>query len=148
MLLFSSLNLGVLPLNSAYYAEQPSRSFIAFARENMSVQFTSAIDPLEVQPLTIGGQFILPSGITLSAVGTPTITVTRGSDAAAASRFGVPTINSGSITAGSVTIPARTAIQLWCMTPIDAAWYEIRVPCTGSDGATYVLKATLMASSQ
>lgn len=137
--------VGARPL--AAIMKGPVHSFTTLVRNKTMITFSSAIDPLEVQTLTLGGENILPTGVTLVSAGAAVITAVHGRDTTPSTRFGAPAVNTTQIVSAGITIPVGTAVQLLCSYPVDGEVYEIRVPCAGSDGATYVLKAKLKASA-
>jgi hypothetical protein len=136
-----------------FYITLPARSFY---RDNASmiIPFPSQIDPAETKVLTIDATADLAAGVTLTGIiGSPIITVISGTDTLASSRFSGSIINAAPIAALPpgipITIAAGKAVQIIATTPIDGASYEVRIPCTTSDGTnTVTLKGVLSCSSK
>ncbi len=136
-----------------FYAAMPARSFYLQDDASMPAQpFPDAMDPAEVQVLTIDGTPDLASGETLSSLaGSLIVEMVRGTDTQAASRFGTPLINVTQIAADPPTIQTAVAagkgLQIAATQPQDGCWYLFRQPCLTSAGRIVTLKGILQVTS-
>ena len=136
----------------SFYAAIAPRSFYRM-NNAMTPTFPNAIDPAETKVLTIDATADLASGVTLtSVIGSPIITVIRGYDTAAASRFTGAAVNTASIAASPpgipVTIAAGKAVQIIATGLTDGATYDVRIVCNTTDTNNIMtLKGVLACTS-
>lgn len=137
----------------SFLLSMPGRCFFIQDEETMAVQtFPAAMDPAETQTLTIDKTADLGANETLAQiVGSPLVTMVRGSDSTPAARFGTPAINLAQITADPPGIPTAIApgkgIQVKCTQPPDTCWYLFRQPCLTSTGRVVTLKGILQSTA-
>lgn len=106
-------------------------------------------DPRESVILTFDATAMLPSGVTLSSAGTPSITTTVGNDASPALVLTGTLVNSSPLTVAGRTIAAGCAVQAVASAGDFSSQYLIAITCpTSNQNIVLTLKAVLPMAAQ